>query len=190
MARRKEFKPEEALEKAMRYFWQYGYNDTSIRDLISGTGVNFYGLYSVFGDKRGIYVNSLERYCQVFLKELNTAASVEATPAEQVRSVFKKVAEITLGDNEGLGCMVCNAAVEVAPTDEGVAEIVTQHRTNLTAIFKKVLSSIAQTTAEIEQIPDFLATQVYMIGFLARSGKDVVQIEQHIEVLYSLIDKK
>ena len=75
MPRKKEFEPEEALEKAMRYFWANGYRNTSIRNLISGTGVNFYGLYNVFGDKRGIYLQGLDKYMMRYASQIRASAN-------------------------------------------------------------------------------------------------------------------
>ena len=62
MARNREFDPTEALEKAMMVFWQKGYVDTSIDDLVDATGVSRYGLYDEFGSKRGLFLASLDHY--------------------------------------------------------------------------------------------------------------------------------
>jgi TetR/AcrR family transcriptional repressor of nem operon len=39
MARTREFSPPEALDKAMRVFWEKGYFGTSIEDLVSRYGL-------------------------------------------------------------------------------------------------------------------------------------------------------
>ena len=64
MARPKEFEPDEALERAMHQFWATGYHDTSIRDLVARTGVNYYGLYGEFENKRGLFLASLDLYAK------------------------------------------------------------------------------------------------------------------------------
>ncbi|MDJ0896698.1 MAG: helix-turn-helix domain-containing protein, partial [Alphaproteobacteria bacterium] len=40
----------------MHQFWAKGYHDTSIRDLVERTGVNYYGLYGEFESKRGLFL--------------------------------------------------------------------------------------------------------------------------------------
>ena len=187
MPRKKEFEPDVALDKAMRYFWAHGYNDTSIRDLISGTGVNFYGLYNVFGDKRGIYVNSLEHYCETFLKQIRDAALEGLNCREKIKSIFDKIAKITIAENDGAGCLVCNASVEVAPHDEGVFKIVRTHRKNLETMFHEILGESETAIENRSDVAEFLATQVYMIGLLARSKASKKQIERHINVITSLL---
>jgi TetR/AcrR family transcriptional repressor of nem operon len=46
MARPREFEPHEALNRAMHLFWQKGYEDTSMADLVAATGVSRYGFYT------------------------------------------------------------------------------------------------------------------------------------------------
>ena len=62
MARPREFDADEALDKAMHLFWAKGYYDTSIRDLVEATGVNYYGLYGTFESKHGLFLAALDRY--------------------------------------------------------------------------------------------------------------------------------
>lgn len=62
MSRVREFNPDEALTKAMGVFWQKGYANTSIDDLVNATGVNRYGLYGEFESKRGLFLACLDLY--------------------------------------------------------------------------------------------------------------------------------
>ncbi|OBY25021.1 TetR/AcrR family transcriptional regulator [Leisingera sp. JC1] len=62
MGRHKEFDPDDAVEAALKVFWRKGYHDASLQDLIAGTGVKNYGLYSVFGSKHGLYLAAFDRY--------------------------------------------------------------------------------------------------------------------------------
>ncbi len=48
----KSFKEEEAIEKAMKLFWEKGYEPASIADIIEATGVNRGSLYNAFGGKK------------------------------------------------------------------------------------------------------------------------------------------
>ena len=55
MPRTREFDPDQALEQALGLFWQRGYADTSMEDLVEVTGVSRYGLYGAFGNKRELF---------------------------------------------------------------------------------------------------------------------------------------
>jgi AcrR family transcriptional regulator len=56
------YDPERALESAANSFWKNGYAATSLDDLVAATGMNRPSLYAAFGDKRSIYLKTLERY--------------------------------------------------------------------------------------------------------------------------------
>ncbi|GAA2878134.1 TetR family transcriptional regulator [Actinoplanes cyaneus] len=120
MSRVKEFEPDQALDAAMRLFWQRGYEATSMADLVAATGVARASLYATFGSKHDLYLRALDRYVRqrdpVLVERL--AGPGSALPA--IRSVLDDfVAEATgAGD---LGCFVVNAAVERMSADTAVA---------------------------------------------------------------------
>src|SRR6185503_5597935 len=53
---------DEALRQARNTFWKKGYSATTLDDLSEATGMNRPSLYGAFGDKRALYLATLERY--------------------------------------------------------------------------------------------------------------------------------
>jgi len=53
-----------ALEKATQVFWSKGYDGVTIDDLVAGMGVGRPSLYSVFGDKRTLFLRVLKDYAE------------------------------------------------------------------------------------------------------------------------------
>src|ERR1044072_9306933 len=51
-----------ALARAAATFWKAGYAGTSLDDLSEATGMNRPCLYAAFGDKRDLYLKTLEHY--------------------------------------------------------------------------------------------------------------------------------
>src|SRR5436309_10790096 len=56
------YDPGEALARAAATFWKAGYPGTSLDDLVEATGMNRPSLYAAFGDKRDLYLKTLEHY--------------------------------------------------------------------------------------------------------------------------------
>lgn len=56
------YDPDQALSRAGEVFWKKGYDGTSLDDLAAATGMNRPSLYAAFGDKRDLYLKTLQRY--------------------------------------------------------------------------------------------------------------------------------
>ncbi|MFC8075688.1 TetR/AcrR family transcriptional regulator [Streptomyces sp. NPDC057307] len=56
------FDPDEALERAMRVFWEQGYEGASLTDLTSAMGITRTSMYAAFGNKEELFRKALERY--------------------------------------------------------------------------------------------------------------------------------
>jgi len=76
--RPRSFDESAALQKAIQVFWLKGYDGVTIDDLVAGMGVGRPSLYSVFGDKRTIFLRALHAYA-----ERKGAGAAEALLAPQ-----------------------------------------------------------------------------------------------------------
>ncbi|MEM1329191.1 MAG: TetR/AcrR family transcriptional regulator [Planctomycetota bacterium] len=136
IGRPRTFEIEDALRAAMRAFWANGFEATSVADLVEATGVQKGSLYKAFGDKRTLYLRSLELY----LKD------VEATLDERLDAVTGGVHGVVeslfvpgldrCGGGERQGCFAANSQAELGARDPEVASLLSDHR-------GRVLASIA-----------------------------------------------
>jgi len=62
--RPRNFDEKDALEKATQVFWSKGYDGATIDDLVAGMGVGRPSLYSIFGDKRTLFLLVLKAYAE------------------------------------------------------------------------------------------------------------------------------
>lgn len=192
MARPKEFEPDEALERAMQQFWAKGYHDTSIRDLVERTGVNYYGLYGEFENKHGLFLAALDRYRERItdevLRELKQPGPLEAG----LRRAFERLLALMKTADGRVGCMMCNAAVELAPHDPAAATKVQAHMKLLRTAFRAKLAE-AQSSGELKAdkdigaLAEFLTTTAYSLGFLLRAGGSDAQLRRHLRVALSAV---
>ena len=58
------FDADEALERAVRVFWEKGYEGASLTDLTSAMGITRTSMYAAFGNKEELFRAALERYTQ------------------------------------------------------------------------------------------------------------------------------
>jgi AcrR family transcriptional regulator len=60
--RPRKFDEEEALEAAMRVFWEKGYEGASLRDLTEAMGIDRKSMYLTLGNKEALFKRALNRY--------------------------------------------------------------------------------------------------------------------------------
>jgi TetR/AcrR family transcriptional repressor of nem operon len=123
MARPREFDEEAVLDAAIQCFWNRGYEATTVRDLIEKTGVTSASLYNAFGDKRALYQRALDQYVEGSVSE-RIRHCENLAPREAIAGFFAEIVKRSLGDREHKGCMLVNAALDVAPHDPDFRKIV------------------------------------------------------------------
>jgi AcrR family transcriptional regulator len=58
------FDADEALEQAMRVFWEQGYEGSGLTDLTNAMGITRTSMYAAFGNKEELFRKALERYTE------------------------------------------------------------------------------------------------------------------------------
>jgi TetR/AcrR family transcriptional repressor of nem operon len=125
MARPREFDEAAVLDAAVECFWSRGYEATSVRDLIKETGLTGASLYNAFGDKRALYEKALDHYVEGSIAD-RIRRCQELPPREAIGAFFAEILKRSLGDPQHKGCMLVNAALDVAPHDPGFQKLVAE----------------------------------------------------------------
>ena len=192
MARPREFDADEALDKAMRLFWAKGYHDSSIRDVVDRTGVNYYGLYEVFKNKHGLLLAALDRYRNTVTAAFGMALKSAAPTPEGLLGAFDCLFELLTTEDGQVGCLMCTVATELAPHDDDVAAKVRSHFGLLTDHFRDWLDradSAGASPPETERrdAAAFLATTAYSLALLLRAGFDRTQVRRQAETAIAAV---
>ncbi len=113
------YDPETALARAADTFWKAGYAGTSLDDLVAATGMNRPSLYAAFGDKRDLYLKTLEYY-----RREGRALALKALVGDPPLPVFLKrfygqALDLYLADGSR-GCYSIGTAATVAVVDDDV----------------------------------------------------------------------
>lgn len=192
MARIREFDPDEALNKAMKVFWQRGYANTSIEDLVSATGVNRYGLYGEFENKHGLFLAALDHYQNAVVGMLFGKVERPGASLTDIREYFAKLVQLSSSESGKLGCLMANCASEVAPHDKHAANKVEKYRVRLQAGFKNALSNAKAAhdlpaEFDVEPMADFLTGVMQGLSVMARSNAKPKMMANVVKVALSHI---
>lgn len=191
MARPRKFDEDAVLDAAMLCFWSRGYEATSIRDLIEKTGLAGASLYNAFSDKRAFYQRALDHYVEGSIGERIRRCEAMG-PREAIEAFFAEIVKRSLDDKEHKGCMLVNAALDVAPHDPAVREFVAGVLLRLEAFFLRNVrqgqadGSIA-TSHSAEELARHLLGILMGVRVLARVRPDRTLLEGAVRPALALL---
>lgn len=174
----------------MRRFWAAGYAATSVRDLGDAMGLGAASLYNAFGDKRTLFTQCLDRYLDANMRARITRVEKTLPPRQAIETFLAEIVERSLESR--LGCLLANAALEVAPHDQDIADVVAERMGELEAFFRRCIVA-AQNDGSIS--PDIepvdaarlLLTTVMGLRVLARGYPNRAVLEGAARQALSLL---
>jgi TetR/AcrR family transcriptional repressor of nem operon len=166
MPRPRQFDLADVLDRSMREFWERGYRETSVDDLVEATGVRPGSLYHAFPrGKRGLFLKALERYSKLVVPEKLGALERPGAGLTELRAYFDGLVD-DLTTREGrIGCLMVNSTIELAAVDSEVGEVVRNHMARLERNAERALRN-AKRRGEIPRgvDPRAKATQLMATG--------------------------
>jgi AcrR family transcriptional regulator len=116
--RPKAFDRETALEAAMLLFWNRGFEQTSVDELAAAMGIRTSSLYSSFGDKETLFLETVEYYQAGRGSVYDAAVLNGKTAREGVENLFRVTAVERTRKDQPNGCMLCLALPTCSPKYE------------------------------------------------------------------------
>jgi TetR/AcrR family transcriptional repressor of nem operon len=192
MAREREFDPTQALDQVVAMFWERGYSETSMEDLVDTTGVSRYGIYGTFGNKRELFIAALRRYAHVMAVDTTPGLFLPDAGLREIKGFFSAMLKRASGPESQRGCMICNTAIEIAPHDENIAAAVRALFDELTSVFTTALTN-AQAAREINESLNPKATAELLVGLLqgaavfARTGTSKARLQRYVDMAMTIL---
>ncbi len=186
MARPREFVETTVLEAAMNCFWAQGFEQTSVRDLAERMGITG-------GDKRSLYRQAFVHYLAQTVRD-RVARLEKLPPALAIRTFFDEIIERSVDDEQRRGCMLVNAALELAPYDPEFQQLVAEEMIFIEAFFRRCIEagqkdgSIADTRPA-DELAKLLLSVLLGIRVLARTRPQREVLEGAANGVLALLSK-
>lgn len=193
MARPREFDTDDAIRNAMGVFWEKGYQDASLPDLLDGMGLTRGSLYKAFKDKKTLFLLVLERYEDDAVGAAQARLSDPGVEdgRDRILGLFAaSVAAATKGDHRG--CLLCTAAAGFEMSDPEIAAAV-QHglegiRAGLETALRASPLHHAMDDMAKRALANVLLTHYIGLRVLARSQLPLGAIEQSVQGVARLLE--
>ncbi|WHY58537.1 TetR/AcrR family transcriptional regulator [Peribacillus simplex] len=191
MARSKEFDEKAVLRKAMELFWEQGYEKTSMQDLVDHMGIHRRSIYDTFGDKRSLFLASLNHYEELIVNEMERIISSTSSIKQTIRDVFMFI--LNSIEQYPKGCLSVNAAIELSLLDKEIGRIVTKMFNRTEDMFNNLIKR-GQTNGELSKEIDsdntsrFLHNNLVGIRVLIKTNYNKKELEGIITLALSVLD--
>ncbi|MBV9719748.1 MAG: TetR/AcrR family transcriptional regulator [Candidatus Eremiobacteraeota bacterium] len=115
--RPRSFNESAALGNAIQVFWSKGYDAVTVDDLVAGMGVGRPSLYSIFGDKRTLFLRVLKAYAERKGALAAAALHSPSTLRDSLGAFMRNAVETATEEGSAPGCLLMCVAPLVDDAD-------------------------------------------------------------------------
>lgn len=178
MARPRQFDEAQVREAALAAFLEHGYEAASLSILEDTTGLGRRSLYNSFGDKRTLFLSSLEAFRDLASSTYLVPLEAPDASPDTIGAVLNRMAEDAATPLGRYGCLICNTAREPVAADPDVAKQIHAYFDRIKAGFTHALKQGQQagrltSDADIGGLATFFLSVLISVCVMARAGFDV-----------------
>jgi AcrR family transcriptional regulator len=181
------YDPEVALSRAVETFWANGYAATSLDDLSAAMGMNRPSLYAAFGDKRDLYLKSLDWYRRRSAAMIRDTLIDDPPLATFLRRFYGAALDsYRPGEADARGCFLVGTATTEAASDPDVRDLLKDGVRRLDEVFVRRIARAIER-GEISRDADstalaYLASAtLHSLAHRARSGQSRAELDALVE---------
>ena len=127
IGRPRAFDIDEALDRAMKVFWQKGYEGASLPDLTKAMGINRPSLYAAFGNKEALFRKAIDRYVAGPACHVNEALK-EPTARGVVERLLHRSIDLVTDSRNPCGCFMVQSALACGDTADVIRQELVKRR--------------------------------------------------------------
>jgi len=125
--RPREFDADDALDAALRVFWEKGYDGASLSELTESMGITRPSIYAAFGDKEALFKKVLDRYVTGPSAYLNEALNEPTARGAVEHWLFGAIDLLTAPENPP-GCLIVQGALVSADESKKIRQELYERR--------------------------------------------------------------
>lgn len=192
MPRTPAFERDEVLAEAMTIFWSQGYNRTSMRDLTHATRLNPGSLYAAFGNKQGLFLESIDFYSRALRREVEAVLGGNGNAAARIRRFFDNLLDGDRRDadsnRESRGCLLINTLIEAPAAEPELRRRAGEALGYVEGRFADVLregqaDGSIRATAPPERLARLLMTGIFGLRVYARMPEGQLHVHEIVDTL-------
>ena len=189
IGRPRQFDKDEALQKAMVLFWQYGYESTSLAQLRQAMGgISSASFYAAFGSKEALFNEATALYLQNFGEQIRaTLRDPELDTITAISMTLKNALREQTKENNPRGCMVVLTATNCSPDNEHIQLAMAEERKRTRLAFrdciqKGIESATLSADTDADSLSLYFSTLLNGISIQARDHISLEELDKVVDL--------
>ena len=185
MGRPRGFDVDEALERAMRVFWERGYEGASLAELTGAMGITKTSMYAAFGNKEQLFRKALQRY-GAGPAAYATLALAEPTARAVAVAFLRGAVRTTTPPSGPYGCMAVQGALATSEDSRPVRDLLVDWRNDagvrLEERFRRAVDEgDLPGDADPRRLARFVMTVAFGLAVQAANGLGPAELDEIVD---------
>jgi AcrR family transcriptional regulator len=170
------FDRDEALRRAMRVFWDKGYEGASLEELQAAMGaISPPSFYAAFGSKEQLFFEAVDLYAATVGARPRDALVNAATARAGIEAMLREAVDIYSDPDTPCGCLIHLGAINCAPANRSVQDRMRGYRTRAAELIRSrlergVADGDVPEGVDLEPLVSLYASLVHGIPIRSRDG--------------------
>lgn len=193
MGRNKEFDTTEVLHKAMEVFGHYGYEGTSLPQLLKGLGIARQSLYDTYGTKRDLFFLALKHYVNEKSSAVIKYLAASESAKQGISYIFHEAAMVLKDKDRQKECFIIFSAIDQMPHDMEIKAFLLKDLDTLEEAFYAALvrgreNGEFPSDRDLRALARYLNFARYSLTQLAKMMSDPKVMDDYVTVSLSALD--
>ncbi|MGA7396340.1 MAG: TetR/AcrR family transcriptional regulator [Solirubrobacterales bacterium] len=191
IGRPRQFDEEAVLSKLTTLFWQQGYGQTSMTEIVEASGVHKPSLYRTFGTKEELFATVLRRYLAERIVMFAAMIDQAGPGIEGLHRFLEMFESDAISERGRDGCLMVMASNELRGTLPGY-DFSTDYRRQMRGQIRNLISRALPESEEdseiVEARTDLFTTYLLGLQVIMRSGAAADEIHQYLKAMHLTVD--
>ncbi len=193
MARPREFDPQKVLQVAIDLFWEKGYAEASVDEVVKRSGVAKYGVYGNFGNKYELFKSALLQYSKDRHRDIQAPLRKPKAALPEIRQFFKKAALMMTQREARRGCLMVNSGLELGLKEPEIKKMVFEFFSETEEVMRQCLERAValkqlDSSLDIPSLATYLINEFRTTLMLAGSGHSRRHIQSHLSIALRVLE--
>jgi AcrR family transcriptional regulator len=180
------FDKDQALDVAMRLFWERGYEGTSMADLSQAMGIHPSSIYAAFGDKQALFALAAKRYADVPAQYMARALE-QPTLRGFLLAAFDNTVEFLAAKDHPSSCFTLTGAIACGVDTEPAKVLMREMRLQNEAAIKARLLKARKagefpSEKNVDDYTRYLSSLLSGLAIQAANGSTRAELKRTAEI--------